>query len=324
MSALMTIAEHFFLNRYEKEYFTIQLINDTQLIQNTAYPDILNHFIKWNEQPITYEQKSNLLDVLLRHFKNNEKVQDIYLEMKGGKTNVYTDKQNVHDEDIYQESLTLAEKLKKWARDDRDREELDSNLLAREDWKDEYSWCVSIISKVPHVDDILTRAKIDTTMFGSFNIMDILLALVRYIDQSPHRDELLVRLGQEFEEMDGLCSSGYIVRLMNTLSGIDPDYTLTFPFKKQLSAVLSNLFSKAFQTATEDQINGSFVPEYQSAYLELIQTTVNSALPDLKSRYGDGDINKYILEVLVDTTSYKDWKYVNGRVDSGITVKNDY
>ena len=318
IDALRKIAECFFFDRFDEEYFILQMLNDVQLIQTTPYDDILSHFVKWIKRSDTLEQQSNLLDVLLRYFSHEKEVKEIYRKMRFGvkdKTvvNLYNDDQNAHDKDITAATMVCAHKLLKWRKDHQYVDEK-AEFKPREEWIEESEFVFDKLKGIKHSEEIITRAKIDNTVFQEFTIMDLLLATVRYMFESPRASELFNRLEEEFIEMNGLCSSGYITRFINAFHGLDEEFTTVLPFKKQLQSVVCNKMVHAFQSASPEQVSGSYSDENKEDYLELVEFTINDSLPQMFIDYGKDDVEKEIKEVLVGLTGWDKWIYQNERV----------
>lgn len=322
--ALLYLSEHFFLHRHPDKFFIIQMLNDVQLIQNTPSEQMLSHFLKWIRKTKSYDQQCNLLDVLLRHFPMNEEVKEVHTKMKyGDKTrgklvDLYQDQQNAHDEDISEETMKAAGELMLWYRDNKydfepdhgeyfePREVLDQVLLDLGE---------SIHDK-KLLDEIVSRARIDTTTFEcGCSIMSLFISLGRYISLSPSKRELIKRLEEEFKEMNGLCSSGYVNRFINVLQGFDDRYSVKIPFKKQLQAALCHHINLALQTASEEVIAGSYEEEYRYEYLEFLEYHSNLNLPKMIAQYGKEDVEKNIVVALDELSGLpKHWKFENGSV----------
>lgn len=300
--ALRTLTEYFFLNRFpEDEYFILQMLNDVQLIQTTPYNEILSHFIRWINSTQNYDQQCNLLDVLLRHFHNEPEVMAIYEHMRGdsSKRNIYTDLQNAHDEDITANTIKVVHKLMTWYKENPfDAEPEGEELFVEKSAIDMALEDLQKIGKPRLFEEILVRAKIDNTLFDGFSIMQVFIALCRYITCSPHATELVKRLEEEFAEMNGLCSSGYINRFINTLQGFDDEYSVKIPFKKQLHAVLLARIQEMINDADENVILGTYDPEYRRDYLDFITMVVNINFESICEQYGREDTIENLSETV--------------------------
>ena len=79
----------------------------------------------------------------------------------------------------------------------------------------------------------LNRIEIDRSTYLGNSLSRILVKIWSYIQVNEFKDELIKRLLQELEEMSGTCSSGFVGRLINTLSGFS-DLTINISFEDQL------------------------------------------------------------------------------------------
>ena len=66
----------------------------------------------------------------------------------------------------------------------------------------------------------------------------ILAKVWTYIQDSEFREELEKRLLEELVESNNKCSTGYVSRLVNTLSGFDESMSITISFEDQIIANL--------------------------------------------------------------------------------------
>jgi hypothetical protein len=326
VNALRHLAEHFFNNRHPEQFFILQMLNDVHLIQTTPIDKMLTHFLEWIKKTKNYDQQCNLLDVLLRNFPKNEEVKDIHKKMRFGESkglvNLYKDEQNAHDEDITEETMKAAGLLMEWYKD---------NAYSCEPGEGEYFEEHSIIDLaiadiqeyggVTLIDDIVVRAKIDNTLFtggsGGFTIMKLFVALCRYISLSPSKRDLILRLEEEFKEMNGLCSSGYVNRFINTLQGFDETYSVKIPFKKQLQAAMCYHINLALQLASEEVIAGSYEEEYRQEYLDFLTECANKHLPKMFDQYGKEDVEKSIVVAMEELSGIPDvWRYIAGKIST--------
>nr|QBK86127.1 MAG: hypothetical protein LCMAC101_07220 [Marseillevirus LCMAC101] len=321
LDSVNKIALYYYLNRFSDrdKFFILQLLNDTQLVKNYVQDaritddSLREHFIKWLKASSAFEQQSNILDVLLKHFKNNPDVVQVYNKMRWGENKergtLYEDEQNVHDEGIKQSSLDVAEKLIEW---DSIAPIKVPPMVKFRDFVTGMLYPLYSSKEKSTIDCVVERMCIDTTYFGDgFTIAELFLSILNYVLRSKHKKELLKRLMEEMNEMQILCASGYIVRLMNVLQGFDDNYTVTVSFSKQLYAVLSKILADSMTDVSEEIIEGSI--ELNNVYLEHICQAVNKNIYQLIDDYGK-DVYIYLIEVLSSITGYKNWKIERGEI----------
>ena len=315
--AINKIALHFYLNRFthRDKFFILQLLNDTQLVKNYVQDSritddtLREHFLEWLKSSSVFEQQSNILDTLLRYYKNDPEVAQVYNKMRWGKNKergtLYEDEQNVHDEGLKQSALDAAEKLMEW--DSIDPIKPPPGMKFR-DFVTGMLYPLYAPKEKPIINCVVERMCIDTTYFGDgFTIAELFLSLLNYIIRSDHKKELLKRLMEEMESMMELCASGYIVRFINVLQGFDDAYTVSVSFDKQLYAVISKKILDSMETASESVIEGSI--ETDDVYLKHICNVVRGIISQLIDDYGKDDVLFHLVEVLESITMHKGWKY---------------
>ena len=297
------------------------MLNDVQLIQTTHTDNMLEHFLKWIRKTQDIKQQSNLLDVLLRHFRDNSEVKEIHqkmMESKNGLASLYTNNQNAHDEDITEETFKAVNKLLLWYKNNK----FNTECPEGKEFEEVLDVTLAINSIKKHInpkllEEIITRAKIDNTLFDrGFTIMKVFIALTRYISLSDHSQELITRLEEEFHEMNGLCSSGYINRFINVLQGFDEAYSIKIPFSKQLQAALSHNISIELNECVSDEIiSGSYNEEYRNDYIDFIKESTNKYIKKMYEQYGENDVNQNIINSLEKLTGLKGyWKLEDGEI----------
>ena len=320
--AMSMIAQHFYDNRYPDD-FVLQLLNDTQLIKNYlnyprfSFEQMKEHFVAWINSTTDYQQKSNLLDVLLHNFKGDPRVDDIFQEMKfGGKQDgtLYDNEQNAHDEDIYKGTIGMCEKL---LMDIRDNEKFQTVLEQASEPPSTPSTTFESMFKelfdelsdkqLDVVDGVFERCKIDITTFSGplgtcFMVSDILFAIVFYIIDSPHKNVLRNVLLEEMESSVGFCTSGYLSHFINSLRGFDENYEVTVTFAKQLHSRISAAVNAAFQGVKDDDIiegtySGHHTPQF-AKYARFVTNTVEKELPHIIRDYGIDDVHLNLANVL--------------------------
>lgn len=114
---------------------------------------------------------------------------------------------------------------------------------------------IKTICSSPKQISSLERIEIDAS---DLNIASLLCKVWKRIKCSEHRSELVTRLRQELEEMNGKCSSGIATRIVNVLSGFDGEVGIKINIADEIRAIwnfrLQN-FLQADEAMMEDFIN---------------------------------------------------------------------
>lgn len=312
MIATGMVALRFYMEPFVErdKYFILQLLNDTELIkgylQRTDLDDerLLVHFLDWVAASNSLEQRSNILDVLLRYYPRDDRVKSLYDQMRfgGSKTrNVYTDAQNVHDEEINAESLRAAANLIRMTYPDWfDRE---GKLIPGSRMDDSPPLCRASSYLYQHFPDprhqpilqcVLERLKIDTTSFSytfsdetrptSFTMFEVMCALIDFIKHSPCEVDLLEALIEEMDSMKELCASGYVARFVNVLQNspnLPKKLVVTISSEKRIYAILSYKLSKSLEKAGDDVGLGAIDDAYRPHFLFFVKKIANEALGDI-------------------------------------------
>ena len=124
-------------------------------------------------------------------------------------------------------------------------------------------------------------------------------SVLKHIDQHPHKEELQKRLVEEMTEMSGLCATGHLSRLANTLQGFDDKPMIQIDPVDEIYAKLSHTIQ---QRATEDETVMDLMMDPSSPEFRQMVTTVATELqPELTTEYGkpvdsalDKAVGKYI------------------------------
>lgn len=322
VEAMSLIALHFYLNRFKDRdaFFILQLLNDTQLIKGYLQrsdindEELLEHFLSWVERAPVNEQRSNILDVLLRYYPKDKRVIALHEEMRfGGKgrKDVYADDQNVHDDEINAAVLNAAENLMDWGEDA-------SHQIIIEPPAGPGDWARGVLFS--HFEDpkqrqiiecCLQRCAIDTTSFGSgFTIADIFFTTLKYITLSPTPEGIYPIFMEEMDNMKELCASGYVARCITVLQGQDEsgDFDIVIPFSKKLHSLVSMKISNEMEKANENVVLGTYDPEFKQYFLEYVCSIVNSNIVPIIEENGIKDVEENIASVLEKITDSK-WEF---------------
>jgi hypothetical protein len=100
----------------------------------------------------------------------------------------------------------------------------------------------------------LNRIEIDRILYFNNILSKILVKLWSYICANEFKDEMIKRLFEELEEMSGTCSTGFVSRLVNCISGFG-DLSVSISFEQQIIAnFVGRLNANARRIKDEDFI----------------------------------------------------------------------
>lgn len=308
------LCKHFYKNRIF--VFLKQYLNDRELFKyNNMHDEMITHFINWFNNTDDYLEKSEIIDVLLKHAPNNDVVQNMLRRLRYNNTNntnkiniktIADDKQNVHDSKIHSDSIKFAAKLiidmTKYN---------DVNII-------EYLTKENIYHKHKQLCDIVyNRIVIDTSTFTHnkfiFTTFDLFTAIIKYISNSKHKSELNIRLIEEFNEMKNYCISGHLTRLMNIFKGFDENYSVYINFKTQLNCIIKAFIESELKKLSEDIsskiIMGTYDSTYYTKYVNFLEELINNNLDLLHNEYGENDVNDNIINILNKLTKSSKWEF---------------
>lgn len=304
------------LNGEDDKNFTLQLINDKSLLKGQVQKDeILNHFIEWINRITDKKKRSNILDILLHNFPGDNRVINIFNQMrykvKDVKT-LYTDRQNVHDNSIQRTFKVAAKDLINWSkekiRENKAHHYFYSKLSDHDLAKSLLFDLCQNESEKKLSENILNRLFIDTTIFDEdddeFSMYDIFFSLMNYIHISENKNNLLKPLFEELRGMNGMCSTGHAVRFVNVLRGFDDRFEITIDFSKQLNSFISNRLSKSMVNATDEVIEGTYNNECKKFYFDFIKNNIQKDIEDLFKDYGEKDVIDTLPIVLENITNH--------------------
>ena len=192
---------------------------------------------------------------------------------------IYTDSQNVHEIQYIEESTRQLIKH--------------TNPLVMS-MDDIFVWISQ--QEDPLLLETFQRIMMDTSVYYQITLMDILRRVFQCITHSSHRTELEKRFIEELHEMNGWCSSGHVVRLLNVLNGFESFIQLSIPIKDEIrSAVFSRLqyALKKCSPSLQEEIIMCFQQEDQLLLDEFIETY--SPYHELRKEYDHITLSEFDL-----------------------------
>ena len=208
--------------------------NNKEKIQN-----IILSFTEDNN--LEYDVKADAADLLLVLGTEKYKILGRNIITKLGKIDgneksIYDDKQNLHNKMIEDSIKNILEVLLSFPIMKIGDDEIDFNYVVGKIYKllkiDEDN-CNYDFEKIDNIKKSLNRVEMDRSLYLNTTMSKILIKLYSYIQKNNSKDEMEKRLLEELEEMAGKCSSGFVGRLCNVVSGFG-DLNINVSFEDQL------------------------------------------------------------------------------------------
>lgn len=260
-----------------------------------------------------YNRRADCLDLLLKLGSNDikEKAKQLMIQLSYDGTNVktiYTNAQNVHSDEIDKSSIEILESLAllnsgKVSFDDI---KMAISTMLTEKHKEKYvvskikpkcTYCnskkitnkktkhfCSVECETNHTEYVLIQSSfqrilLDRSLYSKYNLTlpTILIKIWVYIQGHDSKNEMLQRLIQELQEMAGTCSSGYITRLANTISGFG-EFSLKISWEDQ---IVSNFNGRMNMRIRKMLDEGSKYYTDEKLLYEVIELWLMYTNPDL-------------------------------------------
>ena len=243
-----------------------------------------------------YNLKADAADTLLSLGSDEykEKARNIINDLgniDGNIKNIYNNAQNVHSKQIESSVKEVLDFLlantKVKIIDDK---EIDfqhvSNIICEliKDFEKE---------KKRKIKTTLNRIFLDRALYSKFNnsLSNILVRLWSYIQENEYKESMLQRLLEEMEDMSGTCSSGFLSRLVNTLSGFG-ELNVRISFDDQLISNFTGRLNMYARKITDDCSPFRDLKLYDVIELYIYSNCITSNFKDIKNM--KELINKYL------------------------------
>lgn len=139
----------------------------------------------------------------------------------------------------------------------------------------------------------LNRIFLDRALYSKFNsnLSNILVRLWSYIEENEYKDSMIQRLLEELEDMSGTCSSGFLSRLVNTLSGFG-ELNIRISFDDQLISNFTGRLNMYARKITNDDSPFRDSKLYDVIELYIYSNCITSNFKDVRNM--KELINKYL------------------------------
>ena len=238
------------------------------------------------DKELDYNLRADAADTLLSlgnsDFKT--KAEEIIMELGrvgGSVRNLYDNAQNVHTKEIEKSVGEILEFLVLYPTLIKDENEIDYEYVSNE--------IINILkeSKSYEREKIkisLNRIEMDRTLYSKYsaNLSKIFIKLWSYIKANEFAEAMTSRLLEELEDMSGTCSTGFLSRLVNTLSGFG-NLSIRISFDDQIISNFTGRLNMYARKLTEDTSPFRGEKFYDIAELYMYSKGINKKYPKIIS-----------------------------------------
>jgi len=214
---------------------------------------------------IDEDVRADACDVLLQYANDDARAsaRTALFVLAGGervRNNIFRNAQNVHVRSIEESVERIVDKLcLYYPRNAKVYTSADFDTVTTEI----LSYFTEPSDDKTSVEGALLRIAIDRAVYGHSNmtLATVLVKLWTYISDSDHSAELHKRLIEELVESNNKCSTGYVSRLVNTLSGFDEAMSVTISFEDQIIANVEGRLNAAVLALTNEEEKDLIIEE---------------------------------------------------------------
>lgn len=199
------------------------------------------------------------------------------------KRNVYDDTQNVHNHTINQSVIDSAQQIM--------ANENQSANVSVDVERELQRYYPDYEANKKTIQKSLNRIRTDPSKFkNNTTISDVFDKVVGIISRSRHKEEMWKRMGQEMMEMNQLCATGHLSRIVNVLQGFEDvphEFQIKMDPKDEIYANLSNYITMSIQNSGEsDKLLESMIdPENRLVFLEFVSLVLKPKVTQLEKEY---------------------------------------
>ena len=290
-------------SQYLLQSFEIN-IDERKTIQNYLY-----EFMVDDERDI--DIRADAADVLMRlgDEKSQEDARNIITilgQRDGIVRNVFDDDQNVHHHSIstsINETLEFLMTLKPTQLNfDKIKEVILSEIVQKYDLTEE---------NIKNIKISLNRITMDRALYGKFHatLLSIFLRVWSYINNhDKYKEEMTKILMEELLAMSGKCSTGYVGRLINVLSGFD-DFGIKISWEDQIAGNLAGRLNAYIRNIEDEDLRTNALMEMTSCritekfnFLKVFRESLpfirEEMLEDFKDHITEVDFDLYLRKAI--------------------------
>ncbi len=266
---------------------------------------------------VEYNSRADAADLLIKVGSDIAKdIGKLIIKQLGrnpkGVTTVYSDLQNVHDDEIEESVLTYLKDLGTY-----------KVKCTFEDVIKEINEIIKDYSqdKKDKINSSLFRLEIDKLLYANQSCSSIMTKIWGLILDHANVDTLKQRMIEELEDMSDTCSSGHAYRLVNVMSGFG--VTINIGFKKQIQANLVGRIQAKINTLGDEKCERNNCPmclDPEKKYSIRNPETYPEVIKDLIIEEMTGDIpfikkvhyNEFLMNVVPKIKKEMESEFVGG------------
>lgn len=233
-----------------------------------------------NQPPPLTEEEQQVQQALLDQYRRLERRA---FNAMNRKATVYDDTQNVHNHTINESVVASAQNLMDQAATPAPMVHVEREL---QHYYPDYEKHKETIQSSIH------RIRSDPSRFRGKNttISQVFDRVVAFISTSQHKEEMWKRLGEELVDMNKLCATGHLSRIVNVLQGFDgvpPELQIRMDPKDEIYANLSNYITSQVQESGQaDQLLASMIdPEDRGLFVSFVSIILKPKVEQLQKEY---------------------------------------
>jgi hypothetical protein len=261
-------------------------------LENKVKENIYKIILNFSEsEEMEYNLRADASDLLLSLGSEEMKIKGREMIMKlGGKGKTISDnKQNVHVKEIEKSVLRILEILCYVP-----TLKINENQIDFEYVEEKIKELINKENDENKINISLNRIRMDRTLYSSLSmtLSVFMVKLWSYIQTHENKNEIEKRLLEELEDMAGTCTSGYITRFVNTLSGFG-ELSISISFEDQ---IISN-FNGRLNAYARDILNDESI--FRTKKLDDV-LNIYTKNGDMKLSMNEIKKSKYDINVAVE------------------------
>ena len=281
-------------------------------LENKVKENIYKIILKFAEsEEMEYNLRADASDLLLSLGSEEMKIIGREMIMKlGGKGKTISDnKQNVHVKEIEKSVLRILEILCYVP-----TIKINENQIDFEYVEEKIKQLIEKENDENKINISLNRIRMDRTLYSSLSmtLSVFMVKLWSYIQTHESKNEIEKRLLQELEDMTGTCTSGYITRFVNTLSGFG-ELSISISFEDQIISNFNGRLNAYARNIKDDEsiFRTKKLDDVLNIYMKNDENIKLSLDEIKKSTFYINDAIEYFYEIVLDEMRLSSSDYKN-------------